>query len=79
MRVIGVSLDEDISAMQDRLDDGDLAWPQICEGDGDRGAVPVLYNVFGVPHTYVISSTGTIVAKRVWREEITEMVASLLT
>ncbi len=78
VRVIGVSLDEDISALRCRLDDGDIAWPQICEGNEGRGTIPVLYNVYGIPHTYVISSTGMIAAKRVWREEITELVGSLL-
>ena len=38
-------------------------WPQICDGKGDDGSVPKLYNVNGTPDLYVIDRAGNIAAR----------------
>lgn len=60
---IGVSLDDDVAAARKVIAEKRIPWPQICDGKGEHGEIAKLYNVDGVPVTYVIDRAGRIAAR----------------
>jgi peroxiredoxin len=61
--IIGIALDEEPAKAERFLAEREIVWPQICDGKGDAGAVPKLYNVNGTPDLYVIDRAGNIAAR----------------
>jgi hypothetical protein len=57
-----------------------VSWPQICDGKGDDGPIPKLYNVKGTPDLYVIDRAGNIAARlssaKLLDRQIAELTAS---
>jgi peroxiredoxin len=78
LRVIGVSLDEDVGVVRDYVRREELDWPQVCDGIGSDGHVPKLYNVFGVPTTHIVDRSGRLVGKRVREDEIADLMKTLV-
>jgi peroxiredoxin len=63
VEMIGIALDEEPAKVERFLAEKEIVWPQICDGKGDAGAVPKLYNVNGTPDLYVIDRAGNIAAR----------------
>ncbi len=61
--IIGVSLDDEPAKVERFIAEKGVFWPQICDGKGDAGAIPKLYNVTGTPDLYVIDRAGNIAAR----------------
>lgn len=61
--ILGISLDEDKAKLTAFLKEKNIAWPQICDGQGWKAAIAKLYNVQSIPATYLIDGdTGRILA-----------------
>ena len=61
--LIGVSLDEDLDQLRRCVAEERLDWPHICEGGCWQDPLAKLYNITGIPQTYVVGRDGLIVAK----------------
>jgi peroxiredoxin len=76
--MIGVSLDEDGIALLDLLEAERMTWPQVCGLAEFRDPLARLYNVRGIPDTYLIDREGKIVARGLRGEDLHEAVRSAL-
>jgi peroxiredoxin len=61
--VIGISIDESPSMVEEFLKCRNLPWAQIALGPPERNPVAKAYNVSAVPSTFLIDRDGKIVAK----------------
>jgi serine/threonine protein kinase/peroxiredoxin len=61
--ILGISLDEDKEKLTAFLKEKNITWPQICDGLGWKASLAKLYNVTGIPSTFLIDGdTGRILA-----------------
>jgi len=61
--VVGISVDQDPSAVTRFLKTRGVSWPQIAAGPADISPIAKTYNVSGVPATFLIDRDGKVVAK----------------
>lgn len=76
--LIGVSLDGDGIALLDFLEAEGMSWPQVCGLAEFRDPLPRLYNVRGIPDTFVIDREGKIVVRGLRGEDLREAVRKAL-
>ncbi len=60
--VLSVSLDEKVPDWQQAVAQDALPWPQVIDEAGVRGRTGRLYNVVGIPATFLLDPQGRIVA-----------------
>lgn len=60
--VIGISLDEEKSAVEKFVSDNNMPWPQYFDGKGWGNELAQKYGISGIPATFLIGKDGTIVA-----------------
>lgn len=60
--VIGVSLDQDVSAMTRWLATQTMPWPQICDGGGWDSAFAKRFGIHSIPASFLIGADGTLLA-----------------
>lgn len=60
--VLSVSLDERVADWQQAIAQDALPWPQVLDQAGVRGRTGQLYNVVGIPATFLLDPQGRIVA-----------------
>ncbi|MGI9176006.1 MAG: peroxiredoxin family protein [Rhodothermales bacterium] len=77
-QLVGVSLDYELSELEQFVDSLDMAWPQVWQEKAWEGPVAELYNVTGIPDSYLIDQDGKIVAKDIDAEKLDEAVGELL-
>jgi peroxiredoxin len=75
--LLSISLDQDCEAARKMIKQEHLSWTHVCEG-GFESAVAKLYNVMGIPTTYLIGPDGRIAAKDLREHAIDEAVARLV-
>jgi thiol-disulfide isomerase/thioredoxin len=63
MQLIGVSLDEDPSALTRVIKEKGFTWPMEYEGAGWTGATPQAWGVNSIPQTFIIGPDGVVL----WR------------
>jgi peroxiredoxin len=61
--VLSVSLDEKLAAWQQAVQQDGLPWTQVADPQGVRGSTGHLYQLVGIPATFLLDPTGRIVAK----------------
>lgn len=61
--VLSVSLDEKPAAWQQAVQQDGLPWTQVADLQGMRGATGHLYQLMGIPATFLLDPDGRIVAK----------------
>ena len=74
--ILGISLDDDPKALQERLTSKGITWPQIR--DGQDGPIAKLFNVKGTPAYYLLDRDGKIAAKAIPAQKLSAAVADLL-
>jgi len=62
LEVVGISLDEDKSALTSFVKDNKMPWPQVFDGKGWKSAVPGVYGVRAIPFMLVVGRDGKIAA-----------------
>ncbi len=62
LEVVGISLDEDKSALTSFIKTNKMPWPQVFDGKGWKSAVPNIYGVHAIPFLLVIGKDGKIAA-----------------
>ena len=73
--IVGISLDEDLKALQEMVSSKGITWPQVWDSDG---AIVKLFNVKGTPTYFVLDRDGKIAAKRIPAQELNDAIANLL-
>ncbi|MCI0693391.1 TlpA family protein disulfide reductase [candidate division KSB1 bacterium] len=76
--VIGISLDGDIADLQKFIDEQKIGWHQILSENGWEGKIARLYNITGIPSTYVIDRQGRIAFKNLRGEKLRSSVNALV-
>jgi thiol-disulfide isomerase/thioredoxin len=76
--VIGVSLDTDDAVVKAFAQSRGVSWPQIRLGPAEENAVAKLYNVSGVPATFLIGPDGKVAAKDLTGKALGRAVAKLI-
>ncbi len=76
--IVGVSLDNDAEAWKKAIKDLGITWEQMSDLKGWECEGAKLYNVRGIPATVLIAQDGTIIAKDLRGEELTNKLQELL-
>ncbi len=76
--IVGISLDEDRSALSAFIKDRGVLWPQVFDGKGWHSAIPNLYGVQAIPFTVLIGRDGKIAAVDVRGETLEPAVRAAL-
>ena len=74
--VVGVSTDKDLDAWKKAIDDLGLTWPQTSDKESDFQATK-MYGIVGIPATILIDQEGTIVARDLRDEDLTNKLKEL--
>ena len=80
LQIIGVALDGDDGreAVEPFIEEKEMGWPQVVESPLMDGEIARLYNIVGIPNTYLIGPDGAIVAKNLRGEELEEKIQRLM-
>ena len=70
LRIIGVTLDSELSRAAEAAKQANLSYPHVFDGLGWKNAVAQLYRVHGIPQTYLLDSRLNIVAKNLRGPEL---------
>lgn len=68
--ILGISLDVDKEKWLKVIEDDELTWEHVSDLQGWKSEVADLYNVKGIPQTYLLDREGNIVAKNLSTEEL---------
>ncbi len=77
VQIIGIALDDDMEKLERFLDEEGMNWPQIAEPARWDGEITTLYNVNGVPKTYILKN-GSIAARNLRKEALVAKVSALV-
>lgn len=66
MKLLGISLDEDLEAMRTAIRVQEITWQQLSDGKGMEGDLSKLFAVRGLPAHVVLDAEGRIVGKLDW-------------
>jgi thiol-disulfide isomerase/thioredoxin len=76
--VLSVSLDEKPAAWQQAVQQDSLPWTQVVDLQGVRGPIGHLYQLVGIPATFLLDPNGRIVAKDLRSEALKKELARQL-
>lgn len=78
LEIVGVSLDEDRQAVIHYLAKEQIPWTQVFDGKGWENAVAQQFGIHSIPATFLIGRDGTLIAKGLRGEELSDAVAKAL-
>lgn len=78
LQIIGVSLDKDPQKLKRFIEEKEMTWPQIIQSKEWDDKIVKLYNVSGIPRSYIIGKDGKIIAKDLRGEELETKVDELM-
>jgi hypothetical protein len=61
--ILGISVDISLDRADRAIKSKGMTWPQLADGKGFEGAVPVAYRIQGTPTLFVLDRAGRIFAK----------------
>ncbi len=61
--IVGISLDEKISALREMAEEIGLEYPQICDEKGWRSEYVKAFSIRGIPTNFLLDGNGVIIAK----------------
>ena len=76
--VIGISLDQEKSAMTSFIKRKKMPWPQYFDGKIWDNKLAKQYGIFKIPATFLVDSNGKILARDLTAEDLKEMLPKLL-
>jgi len=76
--IVGVSLDNDAEAWKKAIKELGITWEQMSDLKGWQCEGAKLYNVHAIPATVLIGQDGTILAKNLRGEDLTNKLSELL-
>lgn len=78
LKVIGVSLDNNIKPWKEALEKDNLPWTQLIDLNAWSGNAVKTYGVRLIPYKFLIDKNGIIVAKNLRGEDLDKLVGSFL-
>ncbi len=78
LQIIGVSLDRDYKAWKKAILDDNLTWIQVSNLKFWEDPIAQLYQVSSIPKTFILDSSGIIIAKDLRGAELNEKIEELL-
>ena len=72
-------MDTELKPVQEMVAQKRMQWQQVCDGKGLDGELPKLFNVEGTPTHYVLDRKGTIAAKKLSSQELSQVIAQSLS
>jgi peroxiredoxin len=66
LAVVGVSLDDDLEALEAAVAEHEIPWPQVCDGEGIESMPVALYRIEGISAFVLIDPEGKIVQRYHW-------------
>lgn len=70
LEIVGISFDEDVTALRKAIASFKMTWPQSCDLKGWNNKTAKIYGVNSIPHTILIRRDGTIVAQQLRGEAL---------
>jgi hypothetical protein len=64
--VVGVSLDDELEALEAAVAEHEIPWPQIMDGEDDENGPVNLYRIQGISAFVLIDPEGNIVQRYHW-------------
>jgi peroxiredoxin len=61
--ILGISVDVSLDRVDRTIKAKGMTWPQLADGKGFDGAIPLAYRIQGTPELYVLDRAGRIFAK----------------
>jgi hypothetical protein len=61
--ILGISVDVSLDRVDRTIKAKGMTWPQLADGKGFDGAIPVAYRIQGTPELLVLDRAGRIFAK----------------
>ena len=78
LAVIGIGLDHDTDQLNKTIKDKSIPWPQMFDGKAWEGPLVKAYGVDGIPATYLLNSSGQIVAMDLRGGELEKKIGEML-
>jgi peroxiredoxin len=78
LNIIGVSLDDDATKWKDAIAKDKLTWTHVSNLKNFEDPIATLYSIKAIPSTFILDSSGKIVAKDLRGAELKAKVAELL-
>ena len=75
--IVGISLDQTKEAWIKAIKDDNLTWPQMSDLNYWQSAAAKLYSVNSIPHTVLLDGEGKIIAKGLYVNELTALLAEV--
>lgn len=76
--LLSISLDEDCGEARKMIEQEKLTWTHMCEGKWRGSRIAELYNVMGIPSTWLIGPDGKIAAKELRGHALDKTIGELL-
>ena len=76
--IIGISLDEDQTKLEDFMKQKKMTWQQFFDGQGWQNKLGQKYGVNSIPATYLLDGEGKIIARGLRGDELEAAVARAL-
>ena len=76
--VIGISLDQDKSALENFIKQNKMPWPQYFDGKGWENELADKYGIKGIPATFLIGKDGKIAATNLRDQDLENKLVELL-
>ncbi|MBP6602348.1 MAG: TlpA family protein disulfide reductase [Verrucomicrobiales bacterium] len=77
--VVGISLDEDKSAVEKFVSDKKMPWPQYFDGKGWENEIAQKYGIRSIPATFLVGKGGKIIGANLRGPELEAAVKKALT
>ncbi len=78
LNIVGVSLDKDAAKWKEAIAKDNLTWTQVSNLKFWKEPIAAQYEVQSIPATFILDSSGKVVAKDLKGEELRAKIAALL-
>lgn len=78
LQIIGIALEDDPGKLIKFLTEKQMNWPHVLQSGRWNDELSELYNITGIPQTYIIDRNGTIAAKELRKKELEKEIAKLI-
>ncbi|HWD19869.1 MAG TPA: TlpA disulfide reductase family protein [Verrucomicrobiae bacterium] len=76
--IIGVSLDDDKSKLDDYMKENGVTWPQFFDGQKWNNKLAVKYGIRSIPATFLVDGNGKILGRDLRGEALSDAVSKAL-
>lgn len=78
LRIVSVSLDDDVKAVRKVVSRQGIDWPQVCDRKGLDSPIAKAFKVHGTPSIFLIDREGNLAARNLRARELDEAIGRLL-